>query len=1228
MKGPRNLLRKGNVEARFLVFIAITAAFLFGSRLEAQTLLFGDQTAEPQLDSNPSGQAEAFQTTAVASGTLSTVTFYADARSDAAQVFVGVYTDSNGHPGSLLTSASTSPVTAGHWNTLTVSPVSIMSGTKYWIAVLGTGSGTVFFHDRSGGPCLSQASSQTNLTSLPATWSQGAQYTDCPVSAYGSASAVTQPILTLSTNSLSFGASQGGPNPSTATVNLTNTGSGTLSFTVASDQTWLTGTPTSGTAPQALTVGVTTGSLVAGTYIAHLTVTATGAQGSPATITVTFVVSPPPPPQPVLSVSPSSLTFAATTGGGNPASQSLSVTNTGGGTLSFSANTDQTWLGVLPGSGTAPQSLTVTATTGSLAAGTYMGHVTVSASGAQGSPSSITVTFNVSPASASQPGDWLMIEHDPGRSGFASDETIISTSDVGNLVKRWSTTLDGQVTAQPLFAGGVQINGGTHDVVIAASSGNSIYALDANTGAQLWKRNFGSQPTNCVFTGGFGITGSPLIDRNANRVYAVSDDGQLRSMSLFDGTDAAPALPVITSDTTTNKVWGGLNEFGSLLYIPTASDGCDSRPWRGRVFQVNLSGSAPTIQNTFTVVPSIAAPSGGGGIWGYGGVSVDTATNRVYAASGQDSNTPETLTLNSDSMLALDASLNLLGAFQASHPTPFPCGGEPCDLDFASTPVVFNPPSCPTMLAAGNKNGILYLFRATDLAASGQPLQSLMLNTANDSLGAGGIGGTSAYWPAANMLFVGDTGPGVTGVNGGLVALKVQPNCTLQTSWSVALATGAPNSTPTLANGVVFIAEASTGTLRAYDATTGTALWNSGTAISGPIFAGPMVAKGWVYAGSWGSGTANGAITAFSLNAASGPILNVSTSSLSFSAVQGGANPQPANISITNTGTGSLTFGIASNQPWLSASPSSGAAPQTVGVTATTGTLTAGTYTGHLTIAAAGAQGSPATVTVTFVVSPQAQPPMLSVTPASLTFSATQGGANPASNTASVTNTGGGVLSFTAASDQAWLSVSPTSGTAPQTLTVSTAISGLAVGTYTGHITVTSAGVAGSPFSLTVTLNVGAASAVLFGTQTIGSFRDSNSQGSAEAFQATATGSGTLGSLSVYVDTPNTATKLVVGLYADSNGHPGTLLTQASTTSITAGAWNKIVVPQVGITNGTKYWIAILGTQSGSLAFRSTTAASCGDEGSSQTNLTALPATWSTGPTYGNCPLSGYGSTP
>jgi chitodextrinase len=103
--------------------------------------------------------------------------------------------------------------------------------------------------------------------------------------------ACPQPVLTTSPSSLSFSATAGGPNPATQSIAVSNTGSGTLSWTVADDQPWLTEAPTAGTNAGTIVVTAATGTLAAGTYTANVTVTATGATGSPQTIPVTFTVS-------------------------------------------------------------------------------------------------------------------------------------------------------------------------------------------------------------------------------------------------------------------------------------------------------------------------------------------------------------------------------------------------------------------------------------------------------------------------------------------------------------------------------------------------------------------------------------------------------------------------------------------------------------------------------------------------------------------------------------------------------------------------------------------------------------------------------------------------------------------------------------------------------------------------------------------------------------------------
>jgi Viral BACON domain len=108
----------------------------------------------------------------------------------------------------------------------------------------------------------------------------------------GGSSQTTKSTIQLSQASLSYGASFGIANdPAPQSVNLTVPSGGVLPFTAASDSAWLTVNPQTGSAPQPLSIFAVVGSLTVGTYTGHITVTAPGAQGSPATITVTFVVA-------------------------------------------------------------------------------------------------------------------------------------------------------------------------------------------------------------------------------------------------------------------------------------------------------------------------------------------------------------------------------------------------------------------------------------------------------------------------------------------------------------------------------------------------------------------------------------------------------------------------------------------------------------------------------------------------------------------------------------------------------------------------------------------------------------------------------------------------------------------------------------------------------------------------------------------------------------------------
>ncbi len=148
----------------------------------------------------------------------------------------------------------------------------------------------------------------------------------------------------------------------------------------------------------------------------------------------------------------------------------------------------------------------------------------------------------------------------------------------------------------------------------------------------------------------------------------------------------------------------------------------------------------------------------------------------------------------------------------------------------------------------------------------------------------------------------------------------------------------------------------------------------------------------------------------------------------------------------------------------------------------------------------------------------------------------------------------------------------------------------------------------------------------LLGEEGVQSQHDYLSAGQAEAFRFRALATGETGTLHLYLDSRNRARTVVVGVYASANGHPGALLSTGSANSSTAGAWIAVPISQTALLSGGAYWIAILG-EGGTLRFRDRGNGPCPSESSAQTNLGALPTSWTTGPLYADCPVSAYVSS-
>jgi len=190
------------------------------------------------------------------------------------------------------------------------------------------------------------------------------------------------PAIRLSTNALNFEVHHDGNTPSPLQVGISNSGGGTLTWTVeartADGLPWLSVTPASGSGSGTLTVAVDPAGLATAAYTGTIEVSASGATNSPQTVTVTLSVTE--PDEAIIALSPPLLRFGASAGV-NPSPLTIQVQNLGGGALGWTATVSSAgdWLAASPSTGVAPGVITVTASTASLAAGTYTGAITFSA---------------------------------------------------------------------------------------------------------------------------------------------------------------------------------------------------------------------------------------------------------------------------------------------------------------------------------------------------------------------------------------------------------------------------------------------------------------------------------------------------------------------------------------------------------------------------------------------------------------------------------------------------------------------------------------------------------------------------------------------------------------------------------------------------------------------------------------------------------------------------------
>jgi hypothetical protein len=356
-----------------------------------------------------------------------------------------------------------------------------------------------------------------------------------------------------------------------------------------------------------------------------------------------------------------------------------------------------------------------------------------------------------------QPVAVTTYHYDTLRTGWNNHETTLTATNFPSTFGILQTvTLDDQVDAQPLIVPGLTIAGGTHDVVYVATESNTIYAIDASSGAILLQRNLGSPvpaPFGCNNNGpNVGIDSTPVIDLAAQTLYVIayvngssSPNYQLHAVRLSTLADMTGSpVTVAASHTLTNgstftfnatyqRQRPALLELNGNIYAGFGSF-CDYKAnlSRGWILGWSAKTLAPLLANQLNDRQATSPTSFFlSSIWMSGYGIAGSGTQLFFSTGNSDCNyyvrpvqCPPTTTYDGstniqESVVTLNGNLTqLLGTFTPSNVAAL----DMADDDLGSGGVLLLPAqsgSFPSLAVAAGKDGRLFLLNRLALNGGG-----------------------------------------------------------------------------------------------------------------------------------------------------------------------------------------------------------------------------------------------------------------------------------------------------------------------------------------------------------------------------------------------------------------------------------------------------------------------------------------------------------------------------
>ena len=416
-------------------------------------------------------------------------------------------------------------------------------------------------------------------------------------------------------------------------------------------------------------------------------------------------------------------------------------------------------------------------------------------------------------------GDWTRFGYDAARHNAGPSRTGITSANVRRLRKQ-RVVLDGTVDASPIYLRGVVVHGSRHDTFFVTTSYGRTIAIDAATGAILWRftpRGYGS------VAGTYRITNStPVADPNRKFVYAASPDGFVHKLSVASGAEARGWPVRVTLLPQREKLGTSLNFSRGLVLIGTGGYIGDAPPYQGHVVVIRATtGRVVHVWNSLCsnvhgLMNPRSCPQSASAIWARSGVVVAPRSRNLLVATGNGRFDGSRNWGDSALMLTPNAGRLLRNWTPRDHASL-----EAGDVDLGSTAPAILGHGLVLQSGKDAKLRVLSLARLGGrLGATGGELQTLR------APGGEGVFTAPAVW--RNRVFV--------ATDSGLTCYVLRRN-RLRVSWQKSVG----GTSPVVAGGLLYVYN---GSLNVYAPTTGKLLasfglgahhWNSPIVTDGRV---------------------------------------------------------------------------------------------------------------------------------------------------------------------------------------------------------------------------------------------------------------------------------------------------------------------------------------------------------------------------------------------------------